>query len=241
MRTDVAAVAGAREPVRVFADAVHIRVFQLFDAAVGLDPILHVVFVAAFLIAVEAEYAAPHLPQGAHRHARGTNRARAVGIIAHEQRQFAGGAVRLNRHFIDEIGGGHAPVRQSGRVGVDGDERWAVFAGEGFARNGVYASLYRVFPGHLEGKLFRAVGFRRAELLSISACVQAGSAQIEIAPRRARPGGNGQQRAQRSQRSHLQESIHVFLPPSKHVVSSAVTTRRAAKTARQGGLVDSFT
>ena len=97
------------------------------------------------LIAVEAEHAAPHLPQGAHRHARGTNRARAVGIIAHEQRQLARGAVRLNRHFIDQVGGGRAPVRQSRRVGVDGDERRAVFAGERLARNGVHAILSRAF------------------------------------------------------------------------------------------------
>ena len=58
--------------------------------------------------------------------------------------------------------------------------------------------------------------------------------------RKVEPYVPGEQ-PQRSQRSHLQESIHVFLPPSKHVVSSAVTTRRAAKTARQGGLVGSFT
>ena len=153
MRTDVAAVAGAREPVRVFADAVHIRVFQLFDAAVGLDPILHVVFVAAFLIAVEAEYAAPHLPQGAHRHARGTNRARAVGIIAHEQRQFAGGAVRLNRHFIDEIGGGHAPVRQGFWMRVDIDQNRIIVAVPALAGQRIYAVLDRIFARHVNGNL----------------------------------------------------------------------------------------
>ena len=169
VRADVAAVAGAGEPIGVLADAVQIRIFQLFHAAVGLDPALHVVLVAPTLIAVEGEHTAPHLPQGAHRHARGANRTRAVGAIAHEQRQLARGAVRLNRHFVDQVGCGRAPMRQRRRVRVDGNERRAVFAGERLAGDGVHAFRYGVFLGHFQGDLARTVGFRRAELLGIAA------------------------------------------------------------------------
>ena len=210
MRPDMTAVARALEPAGVLADAVQVGILELFNAAVRLDPVLHVVLIPPSLIAVEAEHTAPHLAERTHRHACGANRACAFRrIIAHEQRQLTRRAVRLNRHFIGQICRADAPVRQSRGMRVDRDQRRAVIAAERLAGDRIHAVLNAVLLGHLDGQLFRTVRFRRTELLGITACRNARVIQRKF-PRCARNCRNRHQHTERRSGRQLQKLIHLF-------------------------------
>ena len=210
MRSDMTAVARALEPAGVLADAVQVGIFELFNAAVRLNPVLHVVLVPPALIAVEAEHTAPHLAERTHRHARRAHRTCTFSrIFAHEQRQLARRAVRLNRHFINQVCRADAPVRQSRGMRVNRNQRRAVIAAERLAGNRVHAVLHAVFLGHLDGQLFRAVGFRRTELLGIAARRNACVVQREF-PGCARGCRNRHQHTERRGGRQLQKVIHLF-------------------------------
>ena len=123
----------------------------------GQRPVIHiddgVVAVGPVLPAVEHPCAAPYLAQAAHRHAAGTDRTGISGNRAHEEYRGTGGAVRLNRHFIGNVGGGHAPVRQGFRMRVDIDQNRIIVAVPALAGQRIYAVLGRIFARHVNANL----------------------------------------------------------------------------------------
>ena len=105
------------------------------------------------LPAVEDPRAVPDLTQGSHRDAAGTDRAGVARDVAHEQRESAGGAVRLDRHFKDDVRRRDAPVRQRFRVLVDIDADGAIATGPDLAGQRVDAVNNLVFTGNVHRDL----------------------------------------------------------------------------------------
>ena len=201
VRRDVALIAGAREPLAVLGHTIEVLGRgKLFAGAVGRHPVLDVVAVAAALIAVEAVGAAPHLAQGRHRNASGTDRARRVGVLGQKQRERAGGAVRLDGQLIDDIRGGDAPVRQRAGMGIDIGEHQVGIAEERLAGQRAFAVHHRVFCGHADGDLLSAAILRLAQLLGGSGGGQAAGGKVR--------GERGQGQQQRGhQRQHRADQL----------------------------------
>ena len=105
------------------------------------------------LPAIEHPCAAPHLAQAAHRHTTGTDRTRAGRNRTHKEHSGTGRAVRLNRHFIGNVGGRHAPVRQSTGVRVNIDENRIIIAVPALAGQRVNAILRRILVRHVDRNL----------------------------------------------------------------------------------------
>ena len=162
VRRDVLAVVLAMEQIAVIAlTALDKREHPAaFLARVGMNgerPVVHVnddvIAVRPVLPAVEDPRAIPNLAQAAHRHTRGTDRTRVGRDRAHEEHGGAGGTVALNRHFIGNIGGSDAPVRQRFRVRVDVDEDRIIVAVPALTGQRIYAVDDRVFIRHIDGDL----------------------------------------------------------------------------------------
>ena len=220
---DVVLVAGAGEPAAVFRDAVQVvGIGEALLGAVFLDPVLHVVGVAAALVAVEAIGAAPHLAQRGHRHARGADRAGAGREIAHEHGQRAGGAVRLDRQLIDQIRAGDAPVRQRLGVGVDVGQHDAVRAGIALAGDRVHAVEHGVFTGDGDDDVLGAIACGLAQLLRRAAHAQPCGGEV----RSKRHRWHGHQQAGERRQKQTDHFSHHRYPPCRDVFSPVYENRR---------------
>ena len=200
---DVVFIAGTGEPTAVLGHAVEIiRMGEAAFLAVGDHPIFYVVLVPAALIAIEAVGAAPHFAQRGHRHARRADRSSGIGMLRHEQRQRARGAVRLNRQFIGDIRRGDAPVRQRARMGIDVGEHQLIFAREGLAGQRALAIEDRVFAGHVYSDLGGAIVAGLAQLLRAAADGEAAGGKVRSKRGQGQADGKQQGKKQTDQSFH---------------------------------------
>ena len=140
------------------------------------------------------------------RQARRAHRAGRGGHLAEEQRQAAGGAVALDRHFIHQVRGGDAPVGLRVGMHVDDREDRLIRAGEALAGDGVHALLDRIFGeaagGHLNRGALR-VGVVAGRQLQV----------LHLCERHARDGQHDGRQHQRcdsdklTQKKHLQQFV----------------------------------
>ena len=207
---DMAAVARAGEPRAVLGDAVQIvGIGELALGAVLLHPLLHVVGIAPALEAIEAVGAAPHLAQRGHGHARRAHGADALREVAHEQRQRARGAVRLDGQLVDQIGAGDAPVRQRAGMRVDIGQDHLVRAAVRLAGNRVHAADDRVLARDGHGDLLGAVARRLAQLLRPAGRGQPRGGEIRGKALR----GQGKQQAGERRQQQTDDVSHDRYPP----------------------------
>ena len=205
VRGDVVLVVGADVPLVDFlVHQLHVGVGELAVLAVFLHPVLDAGGTA--LIAEEVVRRFPHLGERGHGDARGADRTGHFRILAQEQRNLTGGTVLLNGQLIDEVGGGHAPVRQRAGVGVDVDEYGAVAAGPAFAGNGVHAVLDGVVAGDFHGDFGGAVVLGLAQLLRLAGYGEAGLADVK-----RRAGRERRQTQHGGQEKNREFFVHGFL------------------------------